>query len=81
LPKERIQTSYLSIALAGTGEGLRSQHPVLLVDDRRDVQVLVGIDAPDDAADCFFLPIHDEPPGLTVIDGFAKTDCMDRTVT
>ena len=24
---------------------------------------------------------HDEPPGSTVIDGFAKTDCMDRTVT
>jgi hypothetical protein len=45
------------------------------------VQVLVSVDAPDDAADCFFLHIHDEPPGSTVIDGFAKADCMDRTVT
>jgi hypothetical protein len=53
----------------------------LLVDHRRDVQVLVSVDAPDDAADCSLLRIHDEPPGSTVIDGFAETDCMDRTVT
>jgi hypothetical protein len=60
---------------------LRPQHTVLLVDHCRDVQVLVGVNAPDDAADCSFLRIHDEPPGSTVIDGFAETDCMDRTVT
>lgn len=69
------------ITLAGAGEGSRPQHTVLLVDYRRDVQVLVGVDTPDNMANCSFLRIHDEPPGLTVIDGFAKTDCMDRTVT
>jgi hypothetical protein len=45
------------------------------------VQVLVSVDAPDDAANCSFLRIHDKPPGSTVIDSFAETDCMDRTVT
>ena len=60
---------------------MRPQHTVLLVDDRRDVQVLMGIDTPDNATNCSFLRIHDEPPGSTVIDGFAQTDCMDRTVT
>ena len=63
------------------GEGLGPQNTVLLVDHRRDVQVLVGVNTPDDAANCSFLRIHDEPPGSTVINGFAKTDCMDRTVT
>jgi hypothetical protein len=71
---------HLSIALAGTGEGLRPQHTVLLVDHGRDVQVLVGIDTSDDARN-FSLSFHGEPPGSTVIDGFAETDCMDRTVT
>lgn len=71
---------HLPIALAGTAEGLRSQHPVLLVDHRRDVQILVSIDAPDDAADYPLLRIHDQSPGSTVINGFAETDCMDRTV-
>jgi hypothetical protein len=72
---------HLPIALAGAGEGVRPQHTILLVDHRRDVQILVGIDTPDDAADCSFLRIHDESPGSLVIDGFAQTDCMDRTVT
>jgi hypothetical protein len=45
------------------------------------VQVLVGVDTADNAANYSFLRIHDEPPGATVIDGFAQTDCMDRTVT
>ena len=40
---------HLPIALAGTGEGLRPQHTVLLVDHRRDVQVLVGVDTSDNA--------------------------------
>jgi hypothetical protein len=72
---------HLPIALAGAGERLRPQHTVLLVDHRCDVQALVGINTPDDAANCSLLRVHDEPPGSTGIDGFAETDCMDRTVT
>ena len=33
---------HLSIALAGTGEGSRPQHPVLLVDHRRDMWTLTA---------------------------------------
>jgi hypothetical protein len=40
----------------------------------------VGVDTSDDATNSS-LRIHGEPPGSTVIDGFAETDCMDRTVT
>jgi hypothetical protein len=72
---------HLPITLAGAGEGLRPQHAVLFVDHRCNVQVLVGVDTADNAADCSLLRVHDEPPGSTVIDGFAETDCMDRTVT
>jgi hypothetical protein len=41
---------HLPIALAGAGEGLRPQDTVLLVDRRRDVQILVSIDTPDNTA-------------------------------
>src|SRR3954453_6407512 len=41
---------------------------------RRAVQVLVGVDTPDNTANCSFLRFYDETPGSTVIDGFAETD-------
>ena len=40
---------HLAIALPGRGEGSCSDDPILFVDDRCDVKILVGIDAADDA--------------------------------
>src|SRR5580693_7363416 len=37
---------HLAIALTGGGERSRSENSILLVDDRCDVQILMGIDAP-----------------------------------
>ena len=40
---------HLAIALPGGGEGSRFDDPILFVDDRCDVQILMGIDAADNA--------------------------------
>jgi hypothetical protein len=52
----------LAIALPGRGEGSRSNDPILFVDDRCDVKILVGIDAADDATYSFDNR-HSQPPG------------------
>src|SRR5208283_5746520 len=36
---------HLAIALPGCGEGSCSEDPILLIDNRRDVKILVGVDA------------------------------------
>jgi NAD(P)H-flavin reductase len=53
---------HLAIALPSRGEGSRSNDPILFVDDRCDVKILVGIDAADDATYSFD-DRHSQPPG------------------
>jgi len=52
---------HLAIALPSRGEGSCSDDPVLFVDDRCDVKILVGIDAADDAT-CSSGYRHSQPP-------------------
>jgi hypothetical protein len=47
-PKGAHPGQHLAIALLSRGEGSRSNDPILFVDDRCDVKILVGIDAADD---------------------------------
>src|SRR5271163_3204930 len=53
---------HLAIALPSRGEGLRSNDPILFVDDRCDVKILVSIDAADDGTYSFD-DRHSQPPG------------------
>src|SRR5271163_5332383 len=57
---------HLAIALPGRGEGSRSNDPILFVDDRCDVKILVGIDAAYDATLSSFDDCHSQPPALSV---------------
>src|SRR6516225_5116492 len=61
---------HLAIALMGGGEGSRSDNPILLIHDRCDVKILMGIHAADDAT-CSFVYRHSQPPALTSTNGFA----------
>ena len=61
---------HLAIALTGGGEGSRFDNPILLIDDRCDVKILMGIHAADDAT-CSFVYRHSQPPALTSTNGFA----------
>jgi hypothetical protein len=45
---------HLPIALAGRGEGLRSDDPIPLIHGRFEVEILMRIDAADDATLLFF---------------------------
>src|SRR3984957_11678628 len=71
---------HLTIALPGGGEGSRFHDPILFVDDRCDVQVLMGVDASNNATLSFGYS-HSQPPALTCTNGFAGAQCADRTVT
>src|SRR5215207_5448628 len=52
--------------MPGGWEASTSQHPVMLIDDGRDVKVLVGVDAADDAAARYLLILlHACSPGST----------------
>jgi hypothetical protein len=44
VPEGAHPGEHLPIALAGRGEGLRSNDPILLVNNRCDVKILVGIE-------------------------------------
>jgi hypothetical protein len=55
---------HLAIALPGGGEASRLDDPVLLVNDRCDVQILVGVDATDDATLSFFDNRHSPASGF-----------------
>jgi hypothetical protein len=57
---------HLAITLPGGGEASRFDDPVLFVDNRCDVQILVGVDAADDATLSFFDNCHSQPPALTM---------------
>ena len=57
---------HLAITLPGGGEASRFDDPVLFVDDRCDMQILVGIDAADDATFSFLDNCHSQPPALTM---------------
>ena len=51
------------VALARAGKAFGAQDAVPFIDHRRDVQVLVGIDAADDLADArFLIVLHDGSP-------------------
>src|SRR5271156_3141387 len=52
---------HLAIALPGGGEGSRFHDPILFVDDRCDVQILMGIDASNNATRSFD-DRHSQPP-------------------
>ena len=52
---------HLAIALPGGGEGSRFDDSILFVDDRCDVQILVGIDASNNATRSFD-DSHSQPP-------------------
>ena len=56
---------HLTITLPGGGEASRSDNPILFVDDRCDVQILVGIDASNNATLSFGYR-HSQPPALTM---------------
>jgi hypothetical protein len=64
---------HLAIALTGGGEGSRSDNPILLIDDRCDMKILMGIDAANNAR-CSFVYRHSQPPALTSTNGFAGPD-------
>ena len=61
---------HLTIALPGGGEGSRFHDPILFVDHRCDVQVLMGVDASNKATLSFGYS-HSQPPALTCTNGFA----------
>ena len=71
---------HLAIALPGGGEGSRLHDPILFVDDRRDVQILMGIDASNNATHSFAYS-HSQPPALTLHEWLCRAQCADRTVT
>ncbi len=52
---------HLAIALPGGGEGSRFHDPILFVDDCRDVQILMSIDASNNATRSFD-DRHSQPP-------------------
>ena len=56
-------------------------YPILLVNNRCDVKILVRIDATNDAAFSSFDNRHSQPPAFPCTNGFAGTECVDRTVT
>ena len=59
---------HLPIALAGRGEALASQNTVAFIDDRRDMQILVGVHTADNASlPARVLDVHSKPPGSTVL--------------
>jgi hypothetical protein len=81
VPEGAHPDEHLPIALAGSGEGLRSEYPILLVNSRSDVKILVRIDATNDAAFSSFDNRHSQPPAFLCTNGLAGTECVDRTVT
>ena len=73
-------SKHLPVPLAGRRKGSASENAILRIDHCGDMQVLVGIDTADDATLCgLLLNVHVSSPGSSV--GFAKTECLDRTVT
>lgn len=52
----------------------------MVVNDRRHVQVLVRIDAANDAARSVACLGHDSAPWVASSTGSTATECMDRTV-
>ena len=63
-------SEHLAIAVTCGGEGSRSDNPILLIHDRCDVKILMGIHAADDAT-CSFVYRHSQPPALTSTNCFA----------
>ena len=70
---------HLAIALPGGGEGSRFHDPILFVDDRCDVQILMGIDASNNATRSFGYG-HSQPP-VDLHEWLRRAQCADRTVT
>ena len=72
---------HLAIALPGRGEGSCSEDPILFIDYRCDVKILMGIDAADNVSLSPFDDRHSQPPDCHALTGFTGTECADRTVT
>jgi hypothetical protein len=72
---------HLAIALPGRGEGSCSEDPILLIDNRCDVKILMSIDAADNVSLSPFDDRHSQPPDCHALTGFTGTECADRTVT
>jgi hypothetical protein len=67
-PTERPHPSeHWPISLTRRGKASGSQNPILVIDDRRDMQILVGVHTAGVAAPRPFLHVHAEPPGSTVL--------------
>ena len=67
LPEGSPPDEHLPTALRGRGEAPGSDKPILFADDRRDMQILVGVHAADGATSCAFPSVHFGPPGSTVV--------------
>jgi hypothetical protein len=72
---------HLSVTLPGRGKALAPQNTVAFIDDGRDMQILMGVDAANDMSLCLVPDVHSEPPGSTVLRRLRQTECVDRTVT
>jgi len=72
---------HLSVTLPGRGKALAPQNTVAFIDDGRDMQILMGVDAANDMSLYLVPDVHSEPPGSTVLRRLRQTECVDRTVT
>src|SRR5512134_3777837 len=67
LPKRSHPGKHLPITLAGRGKASGFQNTILFINDRSDMQILMGVHAPDDATPGAFFHVHSEPPGSSVL--------------
>src|SRR5271163_2459757 len=63
---------HLAIALPGRGEGSCSEDPILLIDYRCDVKILMGIDAADNVSLSPFDDRHSQPPDCHALTGLHR---------
>ena len=80
-PNDRIQASICRYPCRVVAKHRVPENTIPFIDDRRDMQILVGVHAADDVTPCLS---STSIPSLLVrpcFDGFAKTECVDRTVT
>jgi hypothetical protein len=80
LPEGSHPGEHLPVSLAGCGKASGSQNAILFINDCRDMQILVGVHAAHDVTPCSVFHAHSKSPG-SCFDGFARTECADRTVT
>ena len=72
---------HLLVAVSGCREALACQHPIQLIDNGRDMKILVRIDAADDTTGRPLLPSILALPARQKVNGSTRAGCLDRTVT